>query len=114
PNGMIWAGCCFAASRTVFLFAKGVRTHAVRFRRSESLRRSLMKFGFFSSKCTCMSTMRSGVPGDSDGRVLDGSKFCRLPRNRVDQLGSVAAAPAWPRNFLRDTGLLMRFLPSWG
>ena len=35
-----------------------VREHAVKFKRSDSFRRSGMKFALLSSKCTCMSTMR--------------------------------------------------------
>src|SRR5262249_36777045 len=80
--------------------AKGVRRHAVRFIRSASLNRSSRNPGFFSSKCTCMSTIRS--PGlsvaVSPGERVNGDSSCRL---RAPQLGARPPPPA-PRNARRD------------
>src|SRR6266480_2528016 len=109
---MICVGCCFAASATTFLFAKGVSIHAVRFSRSDTFRKSVMKLGFFSSKCTCMSTMRSAAPGEAAVPSPKETALLGLPRSKFHQAGMAVAAPAFPRNFLRDTGWLTESLPS--
>src|SRR3989441_7206380 len=108
---MICLGCCFAASATTFLLAKGVSKHAVRFSRSDSFRRSPMNLGFFSSKCTCVSTMRLAVLSETGisspaRNLLVGGAF-----TKPHVLGTTAAAPAVPRNFRRDSRFLIGFPP---
>ena len=73
-----------------------------------------MKFGFFSSKCTCMSTMRSAVPGEAAASSPNEDALQDVPRSQSHQAGMTAAAPVLPRNFLRVSGLLTGSLPFQG
>src|SRR5206468_5148986 len=60
-----------------FRLAKGVSKHAVRFNFSDTLRKSLMKLGFFSSKCTCMSTIdRKSTRLNSSHDQISYAVFC--------------------------------------
>src|ERR1700730_4027614 len=100
PNGTICRGCSFARSATTLRLAKGVSKQAVKFRRSESLRRSGMKFAFLSSKCTCTSTMRVL---EEARRWSSAAALGERVSGEVQSLDTSAEALAPPRNCRRDT-----------
>src|SRR5262249_17459035 len=69
---------------------------------------SARKFGFFSSKCTCVSTMRSAVFIEVISAAHDTGDV--TPSERLNALGKTAAAPTAPKNFRRDIRLVMACL----
>jgi hypothetical protein len=105
------AGMLSAASATIFREENGVKTQAVSLIEPQSFRRSLMKSGFFSSKCTCMSTIRSAVGDDSGGCFLAiASAPCPFVLHGRELTATVLAAPRNLRREMRFGIAVLHFL----